>query len=53
MRSGATFSLAVDLHADGIQVGQPAGRFNPILTVTSLNERDQFAPGIWEGTDDL
>jgi hypothetical protein len=46
-------ALGVDLRADGIQVGQPARRFNPILTVTSLNERDQYAPGIWEGTDDI
>lgn len=53
VRHGRRVSLAVDLRADGIQVGQPARRFNPILTVTSLNERDQYAPGIWEGTDDL
>lgn len=52
VRSGRRIGLAVDLKADGIQVGQPARRYNPILTVTSLNERDQFAPGIWEGTDD-
>jgi kynurenine formamidase len=53
VRSGRRFDLAADLKADGIQVGQPARRYNPILTVTALNERDQFAPGIWEGTDDL
>jgi kynurenine formamidase len=53
VRDGRRVSLAVDLRADGIQVGQPARRYNPILTVTSLNERDKFAPGIWEGTDDL
>jgi kynurenine formamidase len=53
VQSGRRFSLAVDLRRDGVQVGQPVGRFNPILTPTSLNERDQFAPGIWEGTDDL
>jgi kynurenine formamidase len=53
VRSGRRISLAADLRADGIQVGQPARRYNPILTVTSLNERDKFAPGIWEGTDDL
>jgi kynurenine formamidase len=53
VRSGRHLSLAVDLRADGIQVGQPARRYNPILTVTSLNERDQYAPGIWEGTDDV
>lgn len=53
VRSNQVVSLAVDLQADGIQVGQPARRFNPILTVTSLNERDQFSPGIWEGTDDM
>ena len=52
-RTGRRISLAADLKADGIQVGQPARRYNPILTVTSLNERDKFAPGIWEGTDDL
>lgn len=53
VRSGRRVSLGVDLRADGVQVGQPARRYNPILTVTSLNERDQFAPGIWEGTDDI
>lgn len=53
VRSGVRVGLGVDLRADGIQVGQPARRYNPVLTVTSLNERDQYAPGIWEGTDDL
>jgi kynurenine formamidase len=53
VRTGRRFSLAADLKADGIQMGQPARRFNPILTVTALNERDKYAPGIWEGTDDL
>ncbi|UDY37818.1 cyclase family protein [Dermatobacter hominis] len=52
-RRGRRISLAADLKQDGIQVGQPARRYNPILSVTSLNERDEFAPGIWEGTDDL
>lgn len=51
--SGRRIDLAVDLRADGIQVGQPARRYNPILTHTSINERDPYAPGIWEGTDDL
>ena len=53
VRRGRRISLAADLKQDGIQVGQPARRYNPILSVTSLNERDEFAPGIWEGTDDL
>ena len=53
IRSGRSFTLAVDLRRDGIQVGQPANRFNPILSVNSLTERDKFAPGIWFGTDDL
>lgn len=53
VRSGRRVDLAADLMNEGIQVGQPARRYNPILTVTSLNERDRFAPGIWEGTDDL
>jgi kynurenine formamidase len=53
VRTGRRVGLGVDLKADGIQVGQPARRYNPILTVTSLNERDQYAPGIWEGTDDI
>jgi kynurenine formamidase len=53
VRTGKHFSLAVDLKADGVQVGQPAGRFNPILTFTALSERDKMAPGVWEGTDDL
>lgn len=53
VRDGSVHSLAVELKADGIQVGQPANRLNPILSVNSLNERDKFAPGIWFGTDDL
>ena len=53
VQSGDRISLAVDLKGDGIQTGQPAGRFNPMLTFTSLNERDPHAPGIWEGCDDL
>lgn len=53
VRSGHNVPLAVELRADGVQVGQPARRFNPILTHTSINDRDPFAPGIWEGTDDL
>ncbi|MGI9578214.1 MAG: cyclase family protein [Microthrixaceae bacterium] len=53
IKSAQRVSLAVDLRADGIQVGQPARRYNPILTHTSINERDPHAPGIWEGTDDL
>lgn len=51
--SGRRVSLAVQLRLDGIQVGQPARRINPLLMVTSLNERDKFAPGIWEGTDEI
>jgi kynurenine formamidase len=51
--SGRRVSLSVELRADGVQVGQPARRYNPILTHTSINERDPFAPGIWAGTDDL
>ncbi len=51
--SGHRVPLAVELRSDGVQVGQPARRYNPILTHTSINERDPFAPGIWEGTDDL
>lgn len=53
VRDGRRISLAVDLRAEGIQIGQPAGRFNPILTFTALNERDKMAPGIWSGCDDL
>lgn len=53
VRSGTRFSLAVELRRDGVQVGQPANRYNAMLSVNSLNERDQFAPGIWFGTDDV
>ncbi len=53
VRTGKRFSLAVALRENGVQTGQPAGRINPILSPTSLNERDQFAPGIWTGTDDM
>ena len=51
--SGQHVSLAGDLRAEGFQIGQPARRINPFLTVTSLNERDTFAPGFWAGTDDI
>lgn len=50
---GRNLSLAVPLDQDGPQVGQPARRLNAMLTLTSLNERDRFAPGIWAGTDDM
>lgn len=50
---GERISLAVPLVENGIQVGQPAGRINVILSPTALNERDQYAPGIWTGTDDM
>ncbi len=53
VRSGRNISLSVDLRSDGIQVGQPARRFNPILTHTSVNDIDPHAPGMWRGTDDL
>jgi kynurenine formamidase len=53
VRTGKRFSLAVDLKEEGIQVGQPAGRYNPILTFTAMNERDKMAPGIWQGSDDM
>lgn len=55
VRSGERVSLAAELRGEGqgIQVGQPAGRVNATVTFTSLNERDQFAPGVWLGTDDL
>jgi kynurenine formamidase len=53
VRTGKRFSLAVELKENGVQVGQPAGRINPILSPTSLNERDPAAPGIWFGTDDM
>lgn len=53
IRSGQRVSLAVDLRADGIQVGQPARRYNPVLTHTSVNDIDPAAPGMWRGTDDL
>lgn len=52
-RSGHTVDLTVELRLDGIQIGQPAKRLNPIVTFTSMNERDQFAPGSWAGSDDL
>ncbi|MEZ5311220.1 MAG: cyclase family protein [Microthrixaceae bacterium] len=53
VRSGHTVSLAAELKLDGIQIGQPARRLNPIITFTTMNERDTFAPGSWAGTDDL
>lgn len=52
-RSGHTVDLGVELRLDGVQIGQPAKRLNPIVTFTSMNERDQFAPGIWAGSDDI
>jgi kynurenine formamidase len=53
VRSGQRISLGVDLRSDGIQVGQPARRYNPILTQTSVNDIDPHAPGMWRGTDDI
>jgi kynurenine formamidase len=53
VRSGRRFSLAVNLDSDGPQVGQPPRRMNALLTLTSLNERDPHAPGMWLGTDDM
>jgi len=53
VRSGRRVALAVDLKRDGVQIGQPAGRYNPIISFTAINERDPFAPGIWEGTDEI
>jgi kynurenine formamidase len=53
VRSGRRFSLALPLDLDGPQVGQPARRVNAMLTLTTMNERDAAAPGMWQGTDDL
>jgi kynurenine formamidase len=53
VRSGRRFSLAVNLDLNGPQVGQPARRMNAFLTLTTQNERDPAAPGMWAGTDDL
>ena len=53
VRTGERISLAVDLRHDGIQTGQPAGRINPLLKFTSMNERDKHATGIWNGSDDV
>jgi kynurenine formamidase len=53
VRSGRRFSLAVHLDLNGPQVGQPARRMNAFLTLTTQNERDPAAPGMWAGTDDL
>src|SRR6476620_5145999 len=38
VRSGRRFSLALELKADGPQVGQPPRRMNPLLTLTTLHE---------------
>ena len=53
VRSGRRFSLALHLGQDGPQVGGTARRLNAFLTLTTLNERDPAAPGMWEGTDDM
>lgn len=53
VRTGERIPLGVDLRRDGIQMGQPIGRQNAVVTFTALNERDRMAPGIWTGTDDL
>ncbi len=50
---GDRYSLALPLQRDGVQIGQPSGRYNVVLTTTSLNERDKKSPGLWEGTDDM
>jgi kynurenine formamidase len=53
VRTGRRFSLALDLAADGPQVGQPPRRMNPFLTMTTLNERDAHTPGMYAASDDL
>jgi kynurenine formamidase len=53
VRSGRRFSLAVNLDLNGPQIGRPARRMNAFLTLTTQNERDPAAPGMWAGTDDL
>lgn len=53
VRTGRRFSLAVNLDADGPQVGQPPRRINALLTMVSINERDRHAPGMWAGSDDM
>ncbi len=53
VRLGERVSLSVPLVRDGIQVGQPAGRYNAMLAFTAFNERDKMAPGVWSGCDDM
>lgn len=53
VHSGRPFSLALNLDTDGPQVGQPPRRINALLTMTSINERDRHAPGMWAGSDDM
>lgn len=53
VRSGRRFSLAVNLDANGPQVGQPPRRINALLTMVNINERDRHAPGMWAGNDDM
>jgi len=52
VRAGERVSLALDLGPDGPQVGQPAHRSNARLEVQTVNERDQYAPGVWGASDD-
>ncbi|MFZ1308951.1 MAG: cyclase family protein, partial [Candidatus Microthrix parvicella] len=51
---GTAIPLALPLLGEGkgVQIGQPAGRLNAVLTFTTMNERDPMAPGIWTGCDD-
>ena len=53
VRSGTRFSLALDLDLMGPQIGQPPRRLNALLTMTTINERDAAAPGMWRGSDDM
>lgn len=52
VRTGERISLALDLGADGPQIGQPQHRRNPELEMLLVNERDPMIPGVWVSTDD-
>lgn len=52
VRTGERISLALDLGADGPQIGQPKHRRNPELEMLLVNQRDPMIPGVWVSTDD-
>jgi kynurenine formamidase len=52
VRTGQAFSLALPLHADGIQTGTIKGRINPVHTMVAINEAMSGDPSEFCTSDD-